>query len=376
MHFRSLINIIVLFGSFLLVVHCSQKDEIIPQTENETFNQLLKEAPATIIDLDGISVDTVIIGYENTLGSENSSWFSEPVYLDFPATSLIKVDDTLYVANQEKIYLMGKDGAWQRSVGREGRGPAEFAASFKIANNSNYIMAFDYWNGRIQVFDHNLNLLFIINKNLHDSLIWKNYALSDNHLYLELNSNSNNHILAAYRADELENQIETFWPKIIPNGLQPAPYNGIIIDVNNDENIAITNFGLPYLFLLNPERDIEHILYFESSYYRQSENPSAEPVKVEGNTERDLPGVRNFIKYVRIMDDDSIYFVVWNNLYQIISEGSNKYRLQKAWHFIHADPHLREEYPKGIDISSMIIEDGTLYFISLMGGYVFRVKLA
>lgn len=376
MHLNKSIDGILLIGLLsVFFIHCSSDDTVLPKTENETFNKLLLNAPATIINIDEVPVDTIIVTSEQTLGTETSSYFSEPVYLEFPATSFIKLDDTFYVANQQKIYAMDKEGVWQRSVGRQGKGPGEFASSLKITRNSQHIIAFDYSNGRIQVFDHNLNLLFVRNKNLHDALFGKNFALNNHFLYLGLVPHSNDALIEVYRTDDLKNRIEMFWPKIIPDGLQPGPYNGILIDVNTIGNIVVTNIGLPYLFLLKPDRKIKHILYFESSYYQELENPSVKPAKVEGNTEHTVPGVGSFIKQIRINDDGSIYFTVFNNLYHIIVDENNDYRLLKAWHFIHADPFLREDSPKGIDIGSMTIEEDTIYFVSLMGGYVFRVPL-
>ncbi len=353
---------------------CTSDEIVIPQTENEVFNQLLMEAPATIIDLDEMPVDTLIIRPEHVLGTETSSFFSEPVFLGFPVNSFIKIDDSLYVAHREKIYVMDEEGIWQRSVGRQGRGPGEFASTLKIANNSKYIIALDYWNGRIQVFDHDLNLLFIQDKNLYDSTFWRNFSLTDNFLYLGLIPNSNDDLIEIYGIDNFENQIETFWPKIIPNGLQPGPYNGIIIDVNNYNNIALTNQGLPYLFLLNSDRSIEQVLYFESTNYRELENPSAKPIRVEGNTEHDLPGVKSFIQHMKINDDGSIYFTVRNNLYQLVMI-ENQYHLKRAWHFVFENPSIPENSPNSLDITGMLIEDDMLYFVSMFEGYVFRIPL-
>ncbi len=374
-HNKVILKVLILCLSQILLLSCTTDDNVIPKTENEVFNQLIREAPASIIiDLDGIPVDTVIIRPEHILGTETSPFFSEPVFLGFPVRSIIKVNDSLYVAHSQKIYVMDEEGIWQRSAGRQGRGPGEFAASVNIAINSKYIMALDYWNGRIQVFDHDLNLLFIHNKNLHDPLLWRNFALTDNYLYLGLIPNSNDDLISIYKSDDFENQIETFWPKIIPDGFQPGSYNNIIMDVNNNDNIAITNLGLPYLFLLNPDRGIEQILFFASSVYRELENPSTKPINVKGNTEQDLPGVRNFIQQMIINDDGSIYFTVRYNLYQIVPI-KNQYHLKRAWHFVFDDPSIPENSPNSLHITGMLIEDDVLYFVSMYEGYVFRISL-
>ncbi len=367
---------IILFKCLLsiLVSNCLSDEIIIPQTENEVFNQLLQEAPATIIKLDEIPVDTVIIRPEHILGTKTSSFFSEPVFLGFPVNSIIKIEDSLYVAHREKIYVMDSEGIWQRSVGRQGRGPGEFASTVKIANNSKYIIALDYWNGRIQFFDNALNLLFIQDKNLHASTVWRNFSLTDNFLYLGLMPNSNDDLIEIYGIDDFENQNETFWPKIIPNGLQPAPYNSIIIDVNNNDNIAITNLGLPYLFLLNPDRSIEQVLYIESTIYNEVDNPSARPFRIDGNTEQNLPGVRSFIEQMIINDDGSIYFTVRYNLFQMVPI-ENDYHLKSAWHFVFDDPSNPENSPNNLHITGMLIEDDILYFVSMSEGHVFRIPL-
>jgi len=359
---------------FFQLTHCSPENTSIPLTENEVFNQLILEAPATIIDLDEIPVDTVIVTSEQALGREKSSFFSEPIYLGFPTLSFVKIKDSLYVAHNHGIHVMDTKGVWQRSVGRRGQGPGEFDSSFKLTNNSKNILALDYGNGRIHVYDNKLRLINTVNTTLFNAFFIKDFALTDNHLFMGLGMHSQDHVVAVHRTDDLQTGIETFWPRIIPAGLQPGPYNSIALDVNRNGDIAITNLGLPYLFLLSPNREIEHTIFFESSYYRESENPSAKPVRTNGNTEHDVPGVKHFISQLVLKNNHTIFFTISNTLYQIV-RSEDKYRLHKVWHFVHEDPLLRQATPNGINIGSMVIEDGALYFISMNEEYLFKVEL-
>lgn len=366
---------------YILLVQCSADVSEIPQTDNETFNRLLQKAPATIIDLDNIPVDTIKITSNQMLGTESSDFFSEPVYLQPPMTSLILQKDSVYVVNRQKIFVMDNDGVWQRSVGGQGNGPGEYNSYVNIASNSTQIFGFDYGNSRIHVYDKELNLIRSIKKLMHLQPHSKNYFVSDDRLFMGIYPYPNNNLIGIYSLNDLENEVETFWPKIIPNGMQPAPYNNILFDVNTKNTIAITNPGLPYLFLLGPDLNIEHILYFDSSYYEEFDNPSAIPAqKIKNRQNRQTrlglpPGVQSFISNLQLDDDRSIYFRVGLNLYKIIIDD-NTYRLSRAWHFIHTDPVLIESSPKGITINVMAIEEDVLYFLShFAGGYVFKVPL-
>jgi len=370
------LKIIIALGYMVVVLAgCSPEDSDIPITENETFNEFLKNTPATIIDLDEISIDTVKITSNQMLGTE-SSFFSEPVYLQPPMTSIMKQRDSIYTVNRQKIFVMDKNGVWKRSVGGKGNGPGEYDSYVNIAGNSSMIFGFDYGNGRIQIYDTELKLTSSYAKQLHHPLNTKNYSVNHDRLYIGLSPYQNDHLVGIYSVNDIENVVETFWPKVIPNGLQPAPYNSIIIDVNTKDIIAITNLGLPYLFLLSSDLIIEHILYFDSSYYEELENPSAKPLRIAGNTHHDVPGVGAFIQNLQLDDDGSLYLTVGNNLYKIIIDETNSYKLKKGWHFVHNDPVLRKNSAKGISITTMAIEEGLIYFLSNWGGeYVFRVLL-
>jgi hypothetical protein len=232
----------------------------------------------------------------------------------------------------------------------------------------------DYGNGRIQQFDAEMNLKSMTKKSLYVSTIWKNFTVSDTHFFIGLRPPGNQHLVSAYKTDDLQNPIDTFWPKIIPDGMQPGPFNRVMMDVNDDGRLAITNLGLPYLFILNSDNEVERILYFDSSYFRNSENPSANPVHTVGNSEATVPGVRGFIHTIRMMDDGSIYFTVKNILY-LLEKQNSSYKLRQGWLFIHEDPILSELDPDGIDISGFVIDDETIFFLSRMGGYVYKAML-
>lgn len=359
----------------LLFTCCSSGDASIPQTENQAFNTLLQEAPATIIDLDEVLVDTILVNTDNMMGIKRSSRLSEPVFLSPMGTRFLKIGDSLYVANRQKIYVMDAKGVWQRSVGRQGRGPGEFAASVRINHNSEYIAALDYWNGRIQIFDHNLNLLFTETKNLHDSHLSNNFAFTDDFLYMGIPPHGSEALISVYKMDDFKNRFDSFWPKIIPDGLQPGPYNTIIMDSNKSNRLAITNLGLPYLFLLNEERRIDHLLYFNSMYYRELENPAAKPVRIEGKDEHSLPGVRSFIQQMQLNDDGTIYFTVGYNLYEVIPVATNKYQLNRSWHFMIEDSSSSSESLKSMHITDMIVENDSIYFVAMSEGYLFKTGL-
>ena len=376
MYNRFILEVSLVLLSVLTLSSCSSPQaDTIPTTDNEVFNRLLRsEALRETIHLDLADVDTIVIGEEQVLGKELASDISDPLFLEFPTTSIAKLDHRLFVIGRNKIYAIDRDGVVRKVVGREGKGPTEFSSILKIDANSEYLYVLDYGNGRIQQLDAEMNLTSVTQKALYVSTLRKNFTVSDTHLYIGLRPPGNSHLVSVYETEDLQNPIGTFWPKIIPDGMQPGPFNAVMMDVNNDGRLAITNSGLPYLFILNADHEVERILYFDSAYYRNFDNPSANPVHTVGNSEATVPGVRIFIHTIRMMDDGSIYFTVKNTLY-LLKKQNNSYRLKQGWFFMHQDPILSELDPNGIDISGFVIDDEAIFFLSRMGGYVYKAML-
>ncbi|MEP1151314.1 MAG: 6-bladed beta-propeller [Balneola sp.] len=323
--------------------------------------------------MDEIKVDTILVDEEYKLGTRISKKFTEPVYLGFPTNSFISLNDSLYVASKQRIYVMDEKGTWQRTVGHKGRGPGEFDSFVKIENNDKHIYAFDYGSSRIHKYDYKLNLVSSVNLTFDYSPLWKSFAFSDTRLYLKSNLNPNDDLISVYDLEGMEGEIETFWPKIIPNGSQPNAYNTVLIDANKNKDLAITHLGTPYLFMFDTEnKRIEHVMYFKSSKFQVSENPSLRPIKDEGNSEK--ARVRTFIKQIILKDNQTIYFTVGKNIYQVIKVDQNYY-LNNAWCFVYKNDLKKEGQTKTIDFSSFIIESGSIYFITFLDGYIYRLRL-
>ncbi|MCW9712240.1 6-bladed beta-propeller [Aliifodinibius salicampi] len=354
----------------LFITGCSFISDKTPQTENSVLNKLLQSAEITTINLDEIPVDTVLAQEENTMGKTRLPSLTSPATLDRPV-DLAKIGDSLYVADggQQCIWVMDNQGKWIRRIGRTGNGPGEFSGLEGIDGNSDYIFTFDKNNARIQVYDHQFNMKSSFERAAISS--GREIVVNDHAIYMLADYTEQNNLIGKLKATPPFDTIGSFLSPIIPYGRQPLAYNNYVIAANNDNQVAMAFVGLPYLFILDSNQQVDQILYLESSLWEEikKENPSVKPVEYAS---RENGRVVYYILHLYLSDNGSIYLRTQDAFY-ILGIENGSYRLKEAIEFV-----TNEKIVPGrsgsirVPSKSMYVKGDTIYFASGFTEYIYR----
>jgi len=358
---KFILNIIT-FIIYLSLIGCSEEQKTLPKTENETLNKILDSAPSySLIPIDGTPVDTVFADGNNTITLQSR----ESQTILGRVTGLTSWNDSLYVADQQNsiIWRVNEGSGNLRTYGRRGNGPGEFEMLMGIAHNSSSLISVEP--AKIQIFNRNMTIKHEISQVVYGEKL----AVSDKHLFIALNPNTNNELIQVRESTHPFDEVARIMNPIIPTGFQPAAYNSIEIAANSNGYLAITYNGLPYLFIFNPEFEIEHVLYFQFENGESLDNPSPKPIR---NTEP--MRVSAFISNLKLLDDKTIYFTNSMNVYKIVLNVDN-YRIDKRMHFSFADPEKREETPWGLQATSLHVQNDIMYVGSIFDESIYRFEL-
>ena len=366
-------NKVVTYLLVLLITGCSSKSGTIPQTENPVLNKLLQSTEITTIDLDAIPVDTVLAGEENIMGKARVSSLASPTVLD-RAVDLARIGDSLYVADggQQCIWVMDKQGRWVRRIGRAGNGPGEFGGLEGIDGNRDYIFTFDRSNARVQVYDHQFNLKRSFDRTAISSN--RGIAITEHAIYLQADYTEQNNLIEKIKAAPPFDTIDLFGTPVIPYGRQPLGFNNYIIAVSNDNRVAMAFAGLPYVFILDSNQQVDHILYLESSLWEEikNENPSVKPVK---KASIENLRVRYYIHHLHLTESGELYLRTQDAFY-ILREEDGSYRLKRAKRFVTKEKIVRDRSaPIRVPSKAMSVKDDTVYFASEFIEYIYRFTL-
>ena len=117
--------------------------------KGELFVTELRDHQYTILDAEGIRVLTI--------GSKGKPPFGDR----FPTGIAVDGEGNLYIASypSEKIFKFNRHGEVIKSVGKSGKGPGEFDYPCAVRYHNHQVYVCDCNNGRVQVFDSNLNFV-------------------------------------------------------------------------------------------------------------------------------------------------------------------------------------------------------------------------
>ena len=90
-----------------------------------------------------------------TIGSEGNPPFGDEV----PAGIATDSEDNVYVVSDHKVQKLNRRGEVIKSVGKKGRNVGEFNGAVGVMYYNNKVYVCDHGNGRVQVFDSNLNFV-------------------------------------------------------------------------------------------------------------------------------------------------------------------------------------------------------------------------
>ena len=350
----------------------SQPDEHL-HTENQVLNGLLQQGTITTIHLDSMPVDTVLARVGNIMGKERAASLTAPGVLDH-AVDLAKIGDSLYVADsgQQCIWVMDNQGKWVRRIGRAGRGPGEFGILTGIDGNSKHIFTFDHSNARVQVYNHQFDLKTSF---YHAATIsGREIVVNDNAIFILEDYTEQNNLIGMFRASPPFDYTGSFWSPIVPYGKQPLTYNKYVITANDANRVALAFMGLPYVFILDSNQEVDRILYLNSSLWKEikQENPSVRPV-IQGSIQNIR--VAAYILHLHLANDGDLYLRTRDAFYVLDADDGN-YRLKKAIRFVTTEKIVpNSSGPIRVPSEAMDIQDDTVYFASGFTEYIYRFPL-
>lgn len=373
------IVILNLFPVFLAIAGCSPDlpgSGSIPLTNSEMLNRMLEQSPFTVINLESVPIDTVLLEDRDVLGRtsiDSEFGIGRPM-------GLIKVDEHIYVGDEQQntIWQLNLQGEITERIGREGRGPGEFLWLSGLAANRSNVFAFGGRNQVVTVYDRQFNYITSVNLQSLASPFRGRFSATDRRIFLPTSlaamPGGERPLLQTYQTFSSFEEEGVFLFSILPktigsNGMihfriASNPYRG---------TIAFAFIRLPYLFLFDEELNQTHTLVFNTPHHSFPEQiePITEPMTMP-----------NFFISFALGEDGSVIVstrqVSENRddvklvFYRIEMEGEG-YRLSNAWHFVHESPLTDFS---SLAASEMTVENDTLYFTRPVGlGYVYRYAM-
>lgn len=372
-----------LMACILILLGCSAEEAPqIPKTESETLNALLESAPASIVPLAELSVDTFYAEKDHLMADSSVDSLSPSGRLGRIA-GLFKVGDSLYVADgqQNCIWAIDQKGTIYRKIGRTGRGPGEYGDLGGLMKNRNHVFTADISNSRIQKFDQKFNLQTTFNHVVYGNAFTTDNLMSvtESLLYLSTGAmNQTEDLISFYQVAPPFDSLGTFHPRLIPGGMQPGAYNNYSMDTNSRGEVAVSYTGLPYIFLYNNSHQLQHVVFVKFPDKDLPDNPPLEPVDKPARTASEAIGVKGLIGKPFLTENGDLYFSHGSKLYHLsYHSDENEYQAEWVKFFTYSDPKIREERPYGINVSNFIInqDENQVYFGSIFEEYIYRFDL-
>jgi hypothetical protein len=366
----------------LILSGCSTEEPEIPKTESETLNALLESAPASIVPLADLPVDTFYAESDHVMADSSVDSLSPSGRLGRVA-GLVKVGDSLYVADgqQNCIWVIDQKGTICRKIGRSGRGPGEYGDLSGLMRNTDHIFTADISNARIQIFDYSFNLQTTFNHVVYGNAFTTDNLMSVTDSLLYLSTGAMNHtedLISFYQAAPSLDSLGTFHPRLIPGGMQPGAYNNYSMDTNSRGEVAVAYTGLPYIFLYDSTHQLQHAIYVKFPEGDLPDNPPVMPVDKPARTASESIGVEWLIGQLYLTGYGDLYFSHGSKLYHLSYHSEeNRYRPEWIKFFTYNDPKTRKERPYGINVSNFIIDqdENQVYFGSIFEEHIYRFDL-
>lgn len=332
-----MIRIIYLLVTILFFLFgCERSQTVKVDTGNQILDALLQDVDRSVINLDQVELDTLVAEKEYKLEYHDSDKDRLPEFLGTIADLQI-LDENILVADRQQslIWVMDQNGYWKQTVGGDGEGPGEFRHLFKIMSNSNRVYALDRSSTRVQVYDYQLNLKDTFSQKV-SGISAEQFTLSDDYLFYPSDPFTDS-LLVKVRSTTIPYQdVHSLLPALVPAGQQPAAYNTYHSNSNRRGTFVTTYAGTPYLLIFGDDFELDHYIKFESSFYTDLANPSLKPVssnQLMQTGEPPVPGVKSFIYNLKILEDETIYFLVDNILFRLTREVGGGYDIKKGWVF-------------------------------------------
>ena len=335
------------FKSFLLLfslmmISCSSADEpyIPPETASEPFNQMLRQAPISLISLNNVPIDTLKVPtdhfFEEQLFVNDTLYVNRPTHLTLFNNYLITIE-----FGSGNVTALSNQGTPVRRVGRSGRGPAEFEYPRALGTDGEHLYVYDHGLKRLTLFDRDFN----VHKTVPlDEIAFNQQQVSINSSYLVFQNQdaSSMHapepdlgMIDIRPIDRPDSTITSIIGRIVPPGMQPSVHNIMMTSLNSRNSLLAAFSGLPYLFLYSSDDFTPtHTIALEAAHFDTLDNPSLRPFPPVGS---DGFGARSLYSTFYLMDNEDILMVSFRLLHHLKRTENGGYLHHRSYYMEHEE---------------------------------------
>lgn len=326
---------------FLYAMSCSEGAEefVPPETASEPFNQMLRQAPVSLISLNNVPIDTLNVPTDHFF--EEQLFVNDTLYVTQP-TRLILFNNYLITIEfgSGNVTALNKQGTPVRRVGRSGRGPGEFEHPTALGTDGEHFYVYDYGLKRLTLFDRDFNV--------HKTIPLEKVAFNEKHVsinssYLVFQNQdaSSMHAPEPDRGmidirpiDRPDSTITSIIGRIIPPGMQPSVHNNMMTSLNSRNSLLAAFPSLPYLFLYSDEFTPTHTITLEAAHFDTLDNPSLRPFPPVGS---DGVGARGLYNTLYLMENEDILMVSFRRLHHLKRTENGGYLHHRSYYMEHEE---------------------------------------
>ncbi len=314
----------ILFFSLTHFACNMENENKIPETPSTVLKEFVSEAKHQYINLDSYKLNHQKITDDNIIFKLNFN--NEPNNaLMGHLTKYTFSNFKFFIYDTEVKSIFGIDtvGVVEGPLTTQGRGPGEHISVGNIKSNKHFIYATDAFNGRINLYSHKLvpktslqGFTSLFEIDLNDNII-----LTVNQKSIGINPlDANQGVIAISSIADLTDTLATIFPRIIPEGYQPAMYNIPKFSLNSNNLIIAMYQFLPWIFIYDEDYNHQLSLIFEYSKFDKMDIP-----KMDFFKELDNEGFGGDFPFtgLKIMQNNHIFLYMGSELIHLIpSDGS------------------------------------------------------
>ena len=318
--------------------------------DSPVIDAFLSAAPQTIIDLDENPVITLLPDME--LGHPKDSLILAREF------SFLIAEDSIFFANDGGgIYTSGLDGVFQRRIGRRGQGPGEYDVLEDFDFNGTYFFTSE--SSRIQVLSRNFEYVASLPP---DPAFRTSFVATDKYLYTGCDYYGEEYRICPRSSLPPFEERPPFLPSL---GITSPPMDFVTFGATpNGRHFMVAFGGLPYVLVFNEEHEHIHTL-------RLVGKPVDAHADNYTTSRPDIPGVglRRFISYVYVIDDNYLALILKNVWHFIKIEPANSFKhVGAARTMASAEADAKAVFPT----SGALLEERSLYLSSNFVPYLIR----
>jgi hypothetical protein len=310
----------------ILLLSCKKLEDTIKSNPYSSANQKLKEnfSKTKIINIELDSKELINI-HEDKVTSISSYSVSNDssLFFVYPFSGINVNNKYLITDNKLNCLMLANDNMIIRSLGRRGAAPNEFNQPTNIAFNGSKIFIQDHGNGRIQIFNKELNYI----TSLPAVFIPFTGTISANNKNLFITTGiSDTTLVNVYHIEDNNIRfLNSFVPRLVKLNVQPIAMNNITFDVDKRGMFYMSYTALPYILVYDSTLQAVYTIKFTGKETEQIYNDEIK------NDFR----VKTFIKDIKVTEEGKLIYVLIKSKLLILEKRLDSYYLLKAFSLYH-----------------------------------------